>query len=119
MRGLLLNVGGDLRACGDAPRTIGIAPARGDSETSEPSASIEVRDRAVATSGDSQRGLQINGRWYSHIFDPRSGLPADGVAGATVIAERSADADALATILNVLPPRRASAWWSRSRTSSA
>ena len=104
MRGLLLNVGGDLRACGDAPRTIGIAPARGDSETSEPSASIEVRNRAVATSGDSQRGLQINGRWYSHIFDPRSGLPADGVAGATVIAERSADADALATILNVLPP---------------
>ncbi len=104
VRGLLLNVGGDLRACGDAPRAIGIAPARGDSETSEPSASVEVRDRAVATSGDSRRGLRINGRWYSHIFDPRSGLPADGVAGATVIAERSADADALATILNVLTP---------------
>ena len=104
VHGLLLNVGGDLRACGDAPRRVGIAPARGDSETSEPSASIEVRDRAVATSGDSQRGLRINDRWYSHVFDPRSGLPADGVAGATVVAENSADADALATILNVLPP---------------
>jgi FAD:protein FMN transferase len=102
--GLALNVGGDLRVCGDIARTIGIAPPRGDSEAADPFAYIEVRDRAVATSGDSQRGLRIGGRWYSHIFDPRSGLPAEGVSSATVIAERSADADALATILNVLAP---------------
>lgn len=104
VRGLLLNVGGDLRACGEAAWSVGIAPPRGDSETAEPFAHVEVRDRAVATSGRSQRGLRIKGRWYSHIFDPRSGEPADGVASATVIAECSADADALATILNVLPP---------------
>jgi thiamine biosynthesis lipoprotein ApbE len=102
--GLVLNVGGDLRARGDIARMIGIAPPEGDSEASEPFAHVEVRDRAVATSGASQRGLRIGGRWYSHIFDPRSGLPAAGVVGATVIAERSADADALATILNVLAP---------------
>jgi hypothetical protein len=65
---------------------------------------IEVRDRAVASSGRSQRGFSINGRWYSHIFDPRTGEPAEAVAGATVVAPRSADADALATICNVLAP---------------
>jgi hypothetical protein len=104
VRGVVLNVGGDLRVCGPAARTVGIASPRGDSETTDPIASVEVHDRAVSTSGDSQRGFQINGRWYSHVFDPRTGAPAAGVASATVIAERSSDADALATVLNVLPP---------------
>ena len=104
VRGVLLNVGGDLRVAGETPRTIGISAPWSDSESSEPIALIEVKDRAVATSGSSQRGFEIDGRWYSHIFDPRSGLPAEGVLEATVIAPRSADADALATICNVLSP---------------
>jgi hypothetical protein len=102
--GLLLNVGGDLRVCGAMPGLIGIVSPDADSETAEPLTYIEVRDRAVATSGRSQRGFRIQGAWYSHVFDPRSGLPAAGVASATVIAERSADADALDTIFNVLAP---------------
>ena len=104
MHGLLLNVGGDLRVCGELPRTLGIASPRADSESSPPIAVIAVKDRAVATSGSSQRGFRISGQWYSHILDPRTGMPADRVAGATVIAPRSADADALATICNVLEP---------------
>jgi thiamine biosynthesis lipoprotein len=104
IRGVLLNVGGDLRACGAIDRTIGIADPRSDSETSAPIASVAVRDKAVSTSGRSQRGFRINGRWYSHKMDPRSGAPVERVASATVIADRSADADALATIFNVLAP---------------
>jgi hypothetical protein len=80
-----------------------VAPPVGDSETAEPIARVEVRDRSVATSGSSQRGFRVGGRWYSHIFDPRTGQPAGGVVGATVIAERAADANALATTFNVLP----------------
>jgi thiamine biosynthesis lipoprotein ApbE len=104
VRGLLLNVGGDLRVCGDIDQTIGIASPTADSETTEPFTHFEVRDRAVATSGNYHRGVRIHGKWYSHIFDPRSGLPAGAIASATVIAGRSADADALATIFNVLAP---------------
>jgi thiamine biosynthesis lipoprotein ApbE len=104
IRGVLLNVGGDLRVCGALDRIIGIADPRSDSETSEPIASIAVRDKAVSTSGRSQRGFRIKGRWYSHKLDPRSGAPVERVASATVIADRSADADALATIFNVLAP---------------
>jgi len=104
VHGLLLNVGGDLRVCGDPARTIGIVSPTADSETSEPLTYIEIRDQAVATSGRSQRGFRIKGNWYSHIIDPRTGLPAAGVASATVIAERSGDADALDTIFNVLEP---------------
>jgi thiamine biosynthesis lipoprotein ApbE len=104
VHGLLLNVGGDLRVWGEFEKTITIVSPLADSESSEPLVSIMVKDRAVATSGRSQRGFQIKGRWYSHIFDPRIGLPADQVESATVIAKCSADADALATILNVLAP---------------
>jgi len=46
----------------------------------------------------------IQGKWYSHIFNPVTGEPAPGVALATVIADSSRDADALATICNVLEP---------------
>jgi FAD:protein FMN transferase len=102
-RGVLLNIGGDIRVVGDLSRTVGVAPPVGDSETAEPIARVEVRDRSVATSGNSQRGFRIRGRWYSHIFDPRGGAPAARVVGATVIAEHAADANALATTLNVLP----------------
>ena len=72
------------------------------SETTEPLVEIEVRGRSVATSGNYQRGFDIRGRHYSHIFDPRSGMPADRTVGATVIAPRGADADALAKVFSVL-----------------
>jgi thiamine biosynthesis lipoprotein len=104
VRGLVLNVGGDLRVQGDPARTIAVAAPHLGSETTEPLAWVEVKDRAVATSGQKHRGYRVEGRWYSHILDPRTGEPVSGVLSATVIAERSADADALDTILNVLPP---------------
>ncbi|OJW12338.1 MAG: hypothetical protein BGO49_21010 [Planctomycetales bacterium 71-10] len=104
VRGVVLNVGGDLRVQGDVERPVAIAGPRPGSETTEPLAQIAVKDRAVATSGRKHRGYEIGGRWYSHVLDPRSGGPADGVLVASVVADRSADADALATALNVLPP---------------
>src|SRR5262249_14942473 len=105
VRGLMLNIGGDLRVRGDIDGLIGIAAPWSDSESSEPMVAIAVKDRSAATSGNSQRGFRINGRWYSHLFDPRSGLPVDRVVSATVIAERSVDADAFAKVCNVLDPQ--------------
>ncbi len=102
--GVMLNVGGDLRVRGAIEGSIGVAAPWADSESSEPLCYIEVKDRSVATSGNSQRGFRIGGRWYSHIFDPRSGRPVERVAAATVIAERSVDADAFAKACNVLDP---------------
>jgi thiamine biosynthesis lipoprotein ApbE len=102
--GVMLNVGGDLRTRGAIEGTIGIAAPWADSESSEPLCYIDVKDRSVATSGSSQRGFRIGGRWYSHIFDPRSGRPVERVAAATVVAERSVEADAFAKACNVLEP---------------
>ncbi|WP_169977307.1 DUF2271 domain-containing protein [Tautonia rosea] len=103
VHGLLLNVGGDLRVVGNGFGTIGLAPPKGDSEASEPFTFLEVRNRSVATSGAAHRGWMIDGRWHSHIIDPRSGRPVEAVASASVVAPSGSDADALATALNVLP----------------
>jgi thiamine biosynthesis lipoprotein ApbE len=105
IEGVVLNVGGDLRACGSLTAQVGIVPPWSDSETSEPIRVVTLQDRAMATSGRSQRGFAIQGQWYSHIFDPRTGRPVSDVASVSVIAPDSADADALATTFNVLPPR--------------
>ena len=104
VRGVLINLGGDLRIRGVMSRTLGIASPWADSESSPPLTFVSVENCAVATSGSSQRGYQIGGKWFSHVLDPRTGLPADESVSATVIASRSADADALATICNVLEP---------------
>ncbi len=104
VRGVMLNVGGDLCARGEIAPTIGIAAPWADSESSEPLAYLAAADRSVATSGSSQRGFLIQGRWYSHIFDPRTGLPVEHVSSATVIAKQGIDADVLAKVFNVLPP---------------
>ncbi len=101
---VLINLGGDLGHRGKLTHSLGIAPAVGDSETAEAEARIAIQNVSVATSGNAQRGFRINDRWYSHILDPRIGRPAEQVLQATVIAPDGADADALATICNVLTP---------------
>lgn len=104
VRGIMINLGGDLRIQGAITRTLGIASPWADSESTPPFTVVRVSNCAVATSGSSQRGFQIAGKWFSHILDPRTGSPVENIAGATVIAPSSADADALATICNVLEP---------------
>ncbi|MFM8734379.1 MAG: FAD:protein FMN transferase [Pirellulales bacterium] len=67
-------------------------------------ATITLRDRALGTSGSGTQFFVDRGRRLGHILDPRSGLPAEGVISATVLAGTAAEADALATALYVLGP---------------
>lgn len=60
--------------------------------------------RAVITSGDYERYLEVDGVRYHHILDPATGRPARASVSVTVIAERAAEADALATGLFVAGP---------------
>lgn len=57
---------------------------------------------AVATSGNYERFVTINGKRYAHIIDPRSGFPVEGMAGVTVLSRSATEADALSTALFVL-----------------
>lgn len=102
--GLVVNIGGDLVVRGDWSERVDIADPKSDAENSEAVAQLAIRNRAVATSGDYRRGVEIGGRHYSHIVDPRTGLPADQIISSTVVAESPATAGALATAMSVLTP---------------
>ena len=103
-RGLVVNIGGDLVVRGDWSERVNVADPKSDAENGEAIARLQVRDRAVATSGDYRRGEEIAGRHYSHIVDPRTGMPAGEIISSTVIARDAADAGALATAFSVLSP---------------
>jgi thiamine biosynthesis lipoprotein len=106
--GLLLNLGGDVAAWGDAPGAtgwvVGIQDPHDHCDNAAPLAGLRLKDRAVVGSGGYQRFYTICGRRYSHVLDPRSGMPAGRVAGATVVAADAVTANALATALCVLTP---------------
>jgi thiamine biosynthesis lipoprotein len=107
-QGLVVNIGGDLVVRGDWKERVDVSDPRSDVENGVPIARLVVRDRAVATSGDYRRGVEIGGRHYSHIVDPRTGMPADQIISSTVIAQSPAEAGALATALSVLTPEESS-----------
>jgi thiamine biosynthesis lipoprotein len=55
----------------------------------------------MATSGSAEQHFESGGKRYGHIIDPRSGMPAEGVASVTVVARSAAVADGLATAFYV------------------
>jgi len=63
---------------------------------------LELTNAAVSTSGASEQHLDINGRRYSHVIDPSSGIGIDGDITVTVIARSGLDADGLDTAVSVL-----------------
>jgi thiamine biosynthesis lipoprotein ApbE len=103
-RGIVVNIGGDIVTRGAWTESVGIIDPLDNADNAAPLARIAVRDRAVATSGSYRRGFDIGGHHYSHIVDPRSGRPTAAVISATVVADRAADAGALATAFCVLSP---------------
>ncbi|MBQ6921854.1 MAG: FAD:protein FMN transferase [Clostridia bacterium] len=60
----------------------------------------KLTDRAASTSGDYEKYYSYNGKTYSHIIDPTTGVTAEtGIASATVIAKNGLKSDALTTAL--------------------
>jgi FAD:protein FMN transferase len=105
VRAVVVNIGGDLVIAGDFKETVQISDPKADAENDPPIDQLALANRAVATSGNYRRGELIEGHWYSHIVDPRTGQPADAVISATVVAPGATDAGALATAFNVLSPK--------------
>jgi len=102
IKSVLINIGGDIVVAGDINESIGIVDPRATSVNDELLNYIKLNNKAIATSGNYRRGELINDKWYSHIVDPRTGIPVDEIISATVIADNATDAGALATAFNVL-----------------
>lgn len=102
----LVNAGGDLFALGSfkkRPWRVGIRDPR---QREEIMGILEVEDRGVATSGNYERYFIHKGKRYSHLINPWSGLPVEGIEGVTIIAPNTTTADALATAVFVLGPQK-------------
>ena len=81
---------------------IGVAEPDGDPD--RPSRFLALANAAVSTSGDAERFVEIDGKRYSHIVDPRTGLGVIDRASVTVVAPDGATADSLGTAVFVLGP---------------
>lgn len=99
----IINASGDLTAWGFQPNgkpwTIGIAnPNIPHSAFSY----LEISDKAVATSGNYEKFVMIDGKKYSHTINPKTGLPISGIKSVTVISHNAEFADAMATPIAVM-----------------
>jgi thiamine biosynthesis lipoprotein len=74
-----------------------------DTGQGNPPCVVLLHDAAASTSGNSRQFVEINGKRFSHIIDPSTGLGLEGAASTTVIAGDATTTDALATALSVMP----------------
>jgi len=79
--------------------------APGEKETLLPSFLV-LKNMAVATSGDIYQYVELNGKRYSHIVDPATGIGLTRRRNVTALAPDGTTADWLATACSVLPWRR-------------
>ena len=107
----VVDLGGDLALIGPhrngeswivgikAPRAPGRAAAR-----------IELPRGGLATSGDYERALIVDGCRYSHIVDPRTGYPVTSFASVSVVADSCLVAGAAATLAMLMGVQRGGNW---------
>ncbi|MCW3106235.1 MAG: FAD:protein transferase [Segetibacter sp.] len=101
--GGVVNAAGDLTTWGTQPDgkpwTVGIA----DPNTKQhPFSYLDISNMAVATSGNYEKYVTIDGKKYSHTIDPKTGLPVSGIKSVTIICGSAELADALATPVTVM-----------------
>ncbi len=94
----MIDAGGDIRVWGDKVWKIGIRNPFGNGLA----AVINIKNKAVATSGDYENFFIAEGVKYHHILDPQTGYPADKLRSVTVITDRASVADGFSTALFVM-----------------
>ena len=101
--GGIINASGDMNTWGTKPDgsswTIGIVNPMNNKKVFS---WFSLEHNSVVTSGDYEKFTQINGRRYSHIIDPRTGIPSQGIVSCTVFAGKAELADAIATAIFVM-----------------
>ncbi|MCD1117634.1 FAD:protein FMN transferase [Chryseobacterium turcicum] len=99
----IVNASGDLTTWGNQadgkPWTIGIADP---DNAKQPFSYMNITDMAVATSGNYEKFVVINGKKYSHTINPKIGMPVSGVKSVTIFCPNAEIADAMATPVSIM-----------------
>ncbi len=107
----IVELGGNVQALGEKPdgspwRVAVQSPEGGYAGV------LEIKDKAVVTSGGYQRYFERDGEAYIHIIDPATGHPAKtGLASVTIVADSGLRGDGLSTALFVMGRERAENFW--------
>jgi thiamine biosynthesis lipoprotein len=72
-------------------------------------ARLQLKDKALSVSGSYEKFFELNGKRYSHIMDPRTGLPVQGILSVVVITTDGLSGDALDNVFYVFGVERARA----------
>jgi thiamine biosynthesis lipoprotein len=103
----MIDASGDIATSGPPPGSpgwrIGIVPL---DVNAAPSRYLWLKHAALATSGDAYQFVEIDGKRYGHIVDPKTGLGLTDRAAVTVVAPDCTTADGLATALCILHAKR-------------
>jgi thiamine biosynthesis lipoprotein len=95
----LVDLGGDIRVIGPHPGpkpwVIGI---RNPDQPESILGYLEIHDGALATSGDYERCMEIGGKRYSHLINPLTGWPTQGLSCVSVTAASCVKAGSICTI---------------------
>lgn len=95
----IVDLGGDLAVVGPHPdHSPWLAGIKAPRDTSRAFAQIELDHGGLATSGDYERAMIVDGRRYSHIVDPVSGYPVESFASVSVVADSCLVAGAASTL---------------------
>ncbi len=99
----IVNASGDLTAFGKPEGidcwTIGIA---NPDVVQQSFSTMEITDMAVATSGNYEKFVVIDGKKYSHTIDPKTGYPISGIKSVTIISPNAEISDAFATPVTIM-----------------
>lgn len=99
----VINASGDLNTWGTQPNgnkwTIAIA---NPDLSQEVFSYMDITGLAVATSGNYEKFVMIDGKKYSHTINPRTGLPVTGIKSVTIITTNAELADAMATPVTIM-----------------
>lgn len=101
--GGVVNASGDISTWGKQAEgsdwTIGIASP---DHAQRPFSYLNISDMAIATSGNYEKFVIIDGKKYSHTIDPKTGLPVSGIKSVTIISPNAEIADAMATPVTIM-----------------
>ena len=103
VKGGIVNAAGDLTTWGlqpdGKPWTIGIASP---DKSNQPFSYLDITNAAIATSGNYEKFIIIDGKKFSHTIDPKTGLPVQGIKSVTIISPNAEIADAMATPVMIM-----------------
>jgi thiamine biosynthesis lipoprotein len=88
-------------------------------ESAKTAHEVLLNNRSVSVAGSSEKSFEAGGIRYSHIMDPRSGQPVQGILSVVVLTATGTDGDALDDALFVLGPEKSRAYLQHHRDAEA